>query len=182
MELKEYYVYQYITEDGLPYYIGKGKGRRLHVDHKHIKLPPLEQRIIIAEGLTNTEAKELEGKLISKYKRKVDGGILDNIKINQWACFSGWNHSAVAKEKISQKNTGKTRSAEAILNYSKPKTKEHAEKIRQANLGRPRDSRYEKISLTKSKQRWYNNGIVTRMFEPGKETEGFVPGRKGIAK
>ncbi len=61
MELKEYYVYQYLTEDGLPYYIGKGKGRRVHVDHKHIKLPPFDRRVIIANGLTNTEAKELEG-------------------------------------------------------------------------------------------------------------------------
>jgi hypothetical protein len=83
-----------------------------------------------------------------------------------------------SKKKISQKNKGKVRSEQAKQNYRKPKTSEHAEKIRQANLGRPRDSRYEKISLAKQKQKWYNNGIETRMFEPGKELNGFVLGRK----
>lgn len=52
------------------------------------------------------------------------------------------------------------------------------QKIRLANLGRPNDGRYLKIGLTKSKQRWYNNGIITKMFEPGKEFAGFLPGRK----
>ena len=36
----------------------------------------------------------------------------------------------------------------------------------------------KKIGQTKSKQRWYNNGIVTRMYVPGQEEPGFVAGRK----
>lgn len=173
-----FYVYQYITEDGLPYYIGKGKGRRIHVKHTTVELPPIERRIIICDGLTNEEAKQLEASLIEHYKRKIDGGILDNIKINQWACHTGWKHSNETKQLISQKNKGKVRSEQAKQNYRKPKSTEHVEKIRQANIGRPRDDRYEKISETKSKQKWYNNGVETRMFEPGKELAGFVLGRK----
>ena len=42
-----YYVYQYITESGQPYYIGKGKNNRIHVAHKHTVIPPKERRIII---------------------------------------------------------------------------------------------------------------------------------------
>jgi hypothetical protein len=175
---KKYYVYQYLTENGVPYYIGKGSANRIREKHTHTVVPPADRRIIVKDGLTNDEAKALEIELITKYKRKIDGGILDNIKINQWACFDGWNHSEESKKKISQKNKGKVRSKQAKQNYRKPKTSEHAEKIRQANLGRPRDSRYEKISSAKQKQKWYNNGIETRIFEPGKELNGFVLGRK----
>jgi hypothetical protein len=144
-----FYVYQYITEAGTPYYIGKGCGRRIHKQHTKTELPPVERRIILKDGLTNEEAKKLEGELITKYGRKLDGGILDNIKINQWACYTGWTHSEETRRKISDGNKGKVRTEEHKANYRKPKTAEHAEKIRQANLGRPYDPvRAAKISAT----------------------------------
>ena len=145
----KFYVYQYLTEDGQPYYIGKGCGARIHKPHTSTSLPPKERRIIIKDGLSNEEAKKLEGTLISKYKRKIDGGILDNIKINQWACAVGWKHSEQAKRKISEGNKGKKRTLEQIKNYQGTKTQEHKEKIRQANIGRPYDPiRSAKISAT----------------------------------
>ena len=147
--LDKFYVYKYVTEDGLPYYIGKGSGKRLHVPHTSTQLPPLERRIIIKDNLTNEEAKKLEGQLITEYKRKIDGGLLDNIKINQWACHVGWVHTESTKQKISMGNLGKVRTPEQRENYKKPKSPEHAEKIRQANIGRPYDPiRAEKISRT----------------------------------
>jgi hypothetical protein len=173
-----FYVYQYLDKLGIPYYVGKGCGRRIHFRHANVDLPPIERRIIIKDGLTNNEAKFLEKELIIKYGRKLEGGILDNIKINQWACYTGWKHSEQTKQKISLANTGKKRTAEQLKNYKGTKTAEHAEKIRQANLGRPNDGRYVKIGLTKSKHRWYTNGTTTIMVVPGTQPEGYVPGRK----
>ena len=128
----KFYVYQYLTEDGQPYYIGKGCGKRIHKPHTSTSLPPKERRIIIKDGLSNEEAKTLEGELISKYKRKIDGGILDNIKINQWACAVGWKHSDEAKRKISEGNRGKKRTPEQLKNYKGTITQEHKEKVRQS--------------------------------------------------
>jgi hypothetical protein len=142
----EFYVYQYVDESGAPYYVGKGKGRRMHRPHTKTKLPNTECRIIVKDRLTNDEAKQLEKELITKYGRKLDGGILDNIKINQWACAVGWKHSEETKRKISEGNKGKKRTPEQLKNYKGTVTAEHKEKVRQANLGR-KDSpgRREKI-------------------------------------
>ena len=148
-ESNKFYVYKYVTNDGIPYYIGKGSGKRINQYHTKTQLPPPDCRIIIEDNLTNEQAKILEGQLISEYKRKLDGGLLDNIKINQWACFTGWKHSDNAKEKISIGNRGKIRTPEQRENYKKPKSPEHIEKIRQANIGRPYDPvRSAKISNT----------------------------------
>ena len=152
--MKEFYVYQYIDEDPTPYYIGKGKANRIREKHLYTVIPPVERRIIVESNLTEEQAFILENKLIREYGRKIDGGSLDNIKVNRWACTSGWKQSTEAKQKISIGNTGKIRSAEAIQNYSKPKTKEHAEKIRRANLGRKDDGRYAKASATLKGKPW----------------------------
>jgi hypothetical protein len=51
MEQCEYYVYQYVDEDGNPYYIGKGKNNRINVAHKHTIVPPADRRIFLKKNL-----------------------------------------------------------------------------------------------------------------------------------
>jgi hypothetical protein len=179
--LQEFYVYQYVTEDMIPYYIGKGKKNRIHKQHTYTILPPKEQRIIIKQGLSEIEALILENDLIRKYGRKIDGGILDNIKINRWACNSGWNHSEETKARISNTKIGVKKSIEtkermrvAQLHQSE----ETRNKIRLANLGRKDDGRNAKIRETMKLKRWYNNGYQTGMYVPGQEPSGYILGRK----
>jgi len=180
MSWKIFYVYQYINEKGIPFYIGKGSKNRINESHKPwIDIPAPEYRKIIKDGLTEKEAFDLEFSLIQYYGRKNDGGILENKKLSRWVSQAGWTHSDETKKRISRSNTGKIRTDEHKKNYSKPKSAEHIEKIRQANIGRTDDGRYEKMSKTKSKQRWYNNGIKSIMVIPGTEPHGFIEGRIG---
>ena len=144
-----FYVYQYVTIENIPYYIGKGKGKRINAKHTHTIVPDEEFRKYVKIGLSEVEALELEITLIRLYGRKVDGGLLDNIKLNQWACTSGWHHSDETREKISKSKLGVEKSNSTKEKMRKPKTLDHAEKIRQANLGRPYDPvRAAKISAT----------------------------------
>lgn len=178
MSCKKFYVYQYVDDNGIPFYIGKGSNNRINESHlPWVKIPLQEYRQIIKENLSEKEAFDLEFSLIKKYKRKIDGGILDNIKLSRWSAQAGWTHSEETKQRISKSNIGKIRSEEQRKNYKKPKSKEHIEKIRKANLGRPRDDRYKKVGETKSKQKWYNNGEKSIMVIPGNEPAGFTPGR-----
>ena len=183
MSYKEFYVYQYCNNDGLPFYIGKGSKNRINESHSPwIQIPLPQYRKIIKDNLTEKEAFDLEILLIKKYGRKIDGGILENIKLSRWVAQSGWKHSNQTKEKISKANTGKIRTEEQKINYKKPKSAEHIEKIRQANFNRPNDGRYKKVSETKSKQRWYHDGKKSIMRIPGTEPTGFIPGRLGWRK
>ena len=134
-----FYVYQYVDVFGIPYYIGKGKGNRIRAKHLYVEVPPADRRVVVKSGLTEDEAFDLEDQLIKEYGRKIDGGLLDNIKLNQWACATGWKHSEETKQKISSKNSGKVRTEKHKHCYSIAKqnmSSETKEKIRQANLGK----------------------------------------------
>ena len=65
------YVYQYLRADGTPYYIGKGHGKRAWEHFRGEVLPPKDPaRVqIVLDGLTDSEALDLEQNLIRKFGR-----------------------------------------------------------------------------------------------------------------
>lgn len=149
-----FYVYQYITEDGIPYYIGKGSKDRINESHSPwVTIPPKECRQFIKTNLSEAEAFDLEIELIKKYGRKIDGDILDNVKLTRWVAQAGWKHSEESKQKISKNNTGKVRTEEQRKNYKGTKTAEHAEKVQQAVQRMWDDPVYREQRLAKIKEK-----------------------------
>ena len=76
-----YYTYAYLREDKTPYYIGKGKGRRLYKKTKGEVNPPKDKSrvIFLKQNLTEEEAFKHEIYMIAVFGRKDLGtGILRN--------------------------------------------------------------------------------------------------------
>ena len=123
-EKREHYVYQYLREDGSPYYIGKGKKNRKTDSHGKIPVPSNPDRIVILhKNLTDKEAIDIEIALIAKYGRKDKGtGILRNMTDGGQG-HAGRITSKETRQKLSEALTGKKMPA-----FSK----EHREKLSQA--------------------------------------------------
>lgn len=138
----EYYVYEYLREDGTPYYVGKGKGARWRGKHT-VKIPPKERVKFVAEGLAEKEAFNLEEELILKYGRKDLGtGILRNLTSGGEGQTPGPEVRAkysAAKKGKKPNNYGKTvsykkdrkwdRQGEKHHQYGKERTDEERRKI-----------------------------------------------------
>lgn len=143
MSIYCYYVYAYIrskdsatAKAGTPYYIGKGKGRRMYKKHT-IHLPKDKKFIIILESnLSNTGALALERRYIRWYGRIDNGtGILRNLT-DGGDGFSekGRIFSEEHKQKISESKKGKTRS---------PLSEEHKLKLSIAGKNKHKPPRSE---------------------------------------
>ena len=76
-----YYTYAYLREDGTPYYIGKGQGKRIYSKSRIVHPPKDKSRIIyLKQNLTEEEAFRHEIYMISVLGRKDLGtGILHNM-------------------------------------------------------------------------------------------------------
>ena len=108
LRMKEYYTYAYLREDGSPYYIGKGKGNRIHTWRgRNVHLPPRQRRIFLKQNLTESEAFKHEIYMIALYGRKDLGtGMLLNFT-DGGEGSSGHQWSQEQREKLSRSHIGK---------------------------------------------------------------------------
>lgn len=106
-----YYTYAYLREDKTPYYIGKGKGKRIYNKRgRPCSTPKDKSRIIfLKQNLTEKEAFKHEIYMIAVFGRKDLGtGILYN-KTNGGDGIGGFSHSEETKknERISKRKDWK---------------------------------------------------------------------------
>ena len=74
-----FYTYAYLREDGTPYYVGKGKGRRAFQKHPGHTVPPRDRIIFLKKNLTEEAAFTHEQYMIAVLGRKdINTGILRN--------------------------------------------------------------------------------------------------------
>jgi hypothetical protein len=76
-----FYTYLYLREDGTPYYVGKGKGRRaFRKGQRQFNVPVDKSNILIQEFESEADAFEAEKFLIEYYGRKdLGAGCLRNL-------------------------------------------------------------------------------------------------------
>ena len=146
-----YYVYAYLRKDGTPYYIGKGKGRRITAVH-NVSVPDDKSKIkTIATNLSENESFLLETKLIKHYGRKDNNtGILRNMTDGGEGA-SGAIRSQAFKDNLRKQRLNIPRSAETIKRikentpklvgdkngmFGKQHSKHTRKLIRQKSLGR----------------------------------------------
>lgn len=167
-----FYTYAYLREDGNPYYIGKGEGRRAYKKRKgEIGKPTDKTRIIfLKQNLTEEEAFRHEIYMIFVFGRKdIKTGILRN-KTDGGEGPSGiipWNkgkpHSEETKRKQSELKKGKnnpnygkivseeTRKKQSDAKKGKPRSEETIRKVSEANRGKIRSEETKRNQSEKMK-------------------------------
>ncbi len=130
----KYYTYAYLREDGTPYYIGKGYGRR--AEEKHYRgigniTPPTERILYLKYFTEEADAFAHEKYMIYVLGRKDNNtGILRNLTEGGVGGNTGYLGSAEHKELMSQR-TGDKNSF-----YGKSHTQETIDKISKKCKGR----------------------------------------------
>ncbi|WP_353485420.1 NUMOD3 domain-containing DNA-binding protein [Haliscomenobacter sp.] len=170
-----YYVYAYLTEHNIPYYIGKGSKKRAWLKHPSETQPPKDNiRIIILEhNLSEIGAFALERRYIRWYGRiDLKTGVLHNLTDGGEGA-SGKIHSQATRKKMSLTRKGRLHSEDhcnaisaasigkAGTNLGKKFTDEHKAKMSAAHLGKTfsKESR-EKMSAAKKGRIPWNKGKI----------------------
>ena len=145
-----YYVYMYFRENGTPYYIGKGKGKRAYNTDKMVDVPPKGRIKIVLENLTEEQAFNNERDFISWYGRlDINTGILEN-RTSGGEGSSGFRHTEEWKQTL------RTQSIFVTNNPGKNKSKETLEKLRKKSIELHNDPDYI---------RKYKEGLTTRVLD-----------------
>lgn len=142
----EYYVYVWRDSANVPFYVGKGKGRRA----QNTTMRSVEFKEIYAQGgctveivdwfIHEAQAHAYEIELIGRYGRREHGGVLVN-KTDGGEGAGGWVPSAAMRAKLSALYRGKAPSAEALAKSraactGKPLSEDHRLKIGASQRGK----------------------------------------------
>ena len=141
--MNNYYTYAYLREDGTPYYIGKGRGKRIYSTKGRTFLPPkgANRKIFLKKNLTEEEAFRHEIYMIAVLGRKDLGtGILRNLSDGGEGA-SGWKPNEETRKRMSEGQKGKnvsqkTREKISQLHKGKTLSEETKRKVSEAMKGR----------------------------------------------
>lgn len=138
---QNFYVYAYVRDDGTPYYIGKGCGKRAWAKTDRTVFPKKDfsNIVIVESNLTDVGALALERRLIKWHGRIDNGtGILRN-KTDGGDGNAGWVMPEETKQNISKSKKGKSikfskevldaRKGKGHWNYGNTTSKEVSKKI-----------------------------------------------------
>jgi len=168
-----YYTYAYLREDGTPYYIGKGRGRRAFLKHSGFYPPSKERILFLKTSLTEDQAFKHEIYMIDVFGRKDLGtGILHN-KTNGGDGCSG---KIMTEQDIPNRRKGR---------LGKPLSESHKRKIAEANKGIPKTmtekrkkSDIEKGLRARGKPKQKHSEDTRKKIS--KATLGRIPWNKGL--
>jgi NUMOD3 motif len=151
-----FYTYIWLREDGTPYYVGKGKGKRAFIRGSHHLRPPEDcTRILIFPMMSEGEAVDSEIALIELFGRKDLGtGCLRNFT-NGGEGVSGLHHAILTRVRMSKAAQGRRMSLNCRLKISQALAgnknrlgRKHSaaarEKIRVSLIGNKRSSGWPK--------------------------------------
>jgi len=152
--MTQFYTYLWLREDGTPYYVGKGSGKRAFSNSGRILKRPKSRHMIIVQYWESEEkALEMEKWWISFWGRIDKGtGCLRNFT-DGGEGISGLTHSDVSKQKMSKAHKGRLISEKAKSNMSEsqkirwarnPMSEEIKEKLRNREIS---DETKEKLSI-----------------------------------
>jgi hypothetical protein len=131
-----FYTYLWLREDGTPYYVGKGSGRRAYSKRGHRCSPPPKGRIIFYIAKDEADALETEIALIWYYGRKNLGtGCLRNFT-DGGEGVSGYKHTEEAKRNMGHGFSEETLHKMSEAKKGKPLTDKHKQNLREAQKGR----------------------------------------------
>jgi hypothetical protein len=162
-KMTQFYTYMWLREDGTPYYIGKGKGRRAFINVGHtVKRPVDKARILVQYWDSEEAAFELEKWYISLFGRKDIGtGILRNMT-NGGDGPSGYIFTEEIKQRMRHPHKATERTEEHSKNISKAtkecwSSKKYRDKVILGNLQAEKrqgtSSKFKGVSFNKGRGR-----------------------------